>query len=117
MTLPEVLLWQQLQKRPGGFKFRRQQAAGPYVGDFYCHQAQLLIEIDGEAHSRGDAPDWDLRRDAEIERQAVRVLRIPAGEVLHNMEGALTYIVEEAARGITPPPCSAWSPSPQGEDR
>lgn len=115
MSLPEVLLWNQLCERPGGFKFRRQQAAGAYVGDFYCHQAGMLIEIDGEAHNRGNAPEWDATRDQEITKQGVRVLRIPARDVLHNMEGVLKLIVATAER-ITSPPSSGWSPSSQGED-
>ena len=69
MSLPEVLLWQRLSKRPAGLKFRRQQVAGAYVGDFYCHEAELLIEIDGEAHNRGNAPVWECERDAEIATQ------------------------------------------------
>jgi very-short-patch-repair endonuclease len=116
MSLPEVLLWQQLRKRPQGLKFRRQQVAGRYVTDFYCHSANLAVEIDGEAHSRGNAPEWDDRRDAELKRQGVRMLRIPAYEVLGNLEGVLQAIVIEASEGITPPPSSGWSPSPEGED-
>src|SRR6185295_11927639 len=115
MSLPEVLLWEQLRKRPTGLKFRRQQAAIRYVTDFYCHSASLAVEIDGEAHSRGNAPEWDARRDAELVRQGLRVLRIPAYEVLDNLEGVVQAIVREANRNITSPPSSGWSPSPQGE--
>jgi very-short-patch-repair endonuclease len=117
MSLPEVLLWQELRKRPAGLKFRRQQAATKYVTDFYCHSAGLAVEIDGEAHSRGNAPAWDARRDAELTRQGLRVFRIPAYEVLENLEGVVQVIVSEANRSITPPPSSGWSPSPKGEDR
>jgi very-short-patch-repair endonuclease len=59
MTLPEVLLWRELRKRPDGLKFRRQQAANSYVTDFYCHSARLAVEVDGEAHNRGNAPISD----------------------------------------------------------
>jgi hypothetical protein len=44
MSLPEVLLWQQLRTRPGGFKFRYQHPFGPYTLDFYCRQAALAVE-------------------------------------------------------------------------
>jgi len=116
MSLPEVLLWQQLRKRPQGLKFRRQQAANQFVTDFYCHSANLAVEIDGEAHSRGNSPNWDVRRDNELHRQGVKVLRIPAYEVLSNLEGVVQFILIEAGRGVTPPPSSGWSPSPEGED-
>ena len=116
MSLPEVLLWQELRKRPNGLKFRRQQAATRFVTDFYCHSAKLAIEVDGEAHSRGNAPQWDARRDSELAQHGVRVLRIPAYEVLDNLEGVVQAIVTEADPNITSPPSSGWSPSPQGED-
>ena len=116
MSLPEGLLWQALRKRPNGLKFRRQQAATKFVADFYCHSANLAVEVDGEGHSRGNAPEWDSRRDSELGCQGVRVLRIPAYEVLDNLEGVVQAIILEASRLITPPPCSAWSPSPEGED-
>jgi very-short-patch-repair endonuclease len=63
MSLPEVILWQQLRRRPGGFKFRRQHPAGPYALDFYCEEARLCIEVDGSAHDFGDAPIADEKRD------------------------------------------------------
>jgi very-short-patch-repair endonuclease len=113
MSLPEVLLWQELRKRPHGLKFRRQHAATTHVTD-YCHSANLAVEIDGEAHSRGDAPEWDLRRDSELAHHGARVLRIPANEVLDNLEGVVQAIIMEA--NFTPPPSVGWSPSPEGED-
>ena len=121
MSLPEVLLWQELRKRPDGLKFRRQQAANGYVTDFYCHAAKLVIEVDGEAHNCGNAPDWDAERDRNLERYGVRTIRISARDVLDNLEGIVSHIVSEAGRLITTPPSARfarrWSPSPQGEDR
>jgi very-short-patch-repair endonuclease len=117
MSLPEVLLWQELRKRPGGLKFRRQQAANRYVGDFYCHAANLIVEVDGEVHERGNAPEWDATRDLDFQRHGIQTLRIRAHDVLDNLEGTVSYIVSEANRLRTPPPSSGWSPSPEGEDR
>jgi very-short-patch-repair endonuclease len=62
MTVPEVRLWQWLRTRPRGFKFRHQHPAGPYVLDFYCAAVKLVVEVDGEAHSRGDRPERDFAR-------------------------------------------------------
>ncbi|MDZ4308027.1 endonuclease domain-containing protein, partial [Allopontixanthobacter sp.] len=50
MSLPEVLLWREMRKRPTGLKFRRQHPAGIYILDFFCAKAKLAIEIDGFAH-------------------------------------------------------------------
>jgi len=47
MTEPERLLWARLKSRENGLVFKRQQAIGPYVLDFFCHKAQLAVEVDG----------------------------------------------------------------------
>jgi very-short-patch-repair endonuclease len=96
MSLPEVLLWQQLKLRPGGFKFRKQHPAGFYVLDFFCAEAKLAIEIDGEAHDRGDQPAVDAARDRQLLAHGIVTLRIPAHEVL--------AVIFEAVRGRLPLP-------------
>ena len=47
MSVPEVMLWVRLRLRPGGYKFRRQHPAGPYILDFFCNDARMAIEVDG----------------------------------------------------------------------
>jgi len=93
MSLPEVLLWRELRKKPNGVQYRRQHPAGPYVLDFFCAPASLAIEVDGEAHSRADRPMRDEARDRWLESQGIRVMRIPANEVLKNLDGVLQFIV------------------------
>jgi very-short-patch-repair endonuclease len=93
MSLPEVLLWRELRLRPGGFKFRRQQPAGHYIVDFYCAGARLAIEVDGEAHDRGDRQQQDAARDASLKADGVSVLRISAVEVLRDVEVVVSMIV------------------------
>jgi very-short-patch-repair endonuclease len=100
MSLPEVLLWVQLQKRPGGHKFRKQVPQHPYILDFACLQARLCIEVDGEAHNRGDQPQKDRVRDQLLSARGFRTLRLTAYEVLNNMEGCVMAIV--AACGENP---------------
>ena len=118
MSLPEVLLWRELRKRPAGLKFRKQHPAGPYVADFFCHEARLVVEVDGEAHGRGDRPQRDAARDAWFVERRFEVLRIPACEVLGNLDGAVRGI---AARGeaLTPLhhlPAAGGPPPPMGEE-
>ncbi len=86
MTLPEVKLWSELRKRPGGFKFRRQHPIETYVLDFYCPEARLAIEVDGIAHDIGSRPMHDGERDKRLEKRAVRTLRVPAKDVLNDIE-------------------------------
>ncbi|WP_315762846.1 endonuclease domain-containing protein [Sphingomonas sp. Y38-1Y] len=113
MTLPEVLLWQALRARPGGLRFRRQHPAGPFVLDFFCAAHRLAVEVDGEAHGRGDRPVRDGARDAWLSANGVRVLRIPARDVLTDLDAVVRHIVESlrgnlplhhAAHGPPPPP-------------
>ena len=92
MSLPEVLLWRELRKKPNGMQYRRQHPAGPYVLDFFCAPANLAIEVDGEAHNRGDRPSKDEARDNWLATQGIRVMRIPANEVLKNLDGVLQFI-------------------------
>jgi very-short-patch-repair endonuclease len=105
MSLPEVLLWQQLKLRPGGFKFRKQHPAGFYVLDFFCAEAKLAIEIDGEAHDRGDQPEFDAARDRQSLAHGIVTLRIPAHEVLNNLEGVLAVIFEAVRGRLSLRPC------------
>jgi very-short-patch-repair endonuclease len=95
MTLPEVLLWQQLRRRSDGLKFRRQHPAGPYVLDFYCEQARLCIGVDGIAHELGDLPISDARRDRWLADAGIRTIRVAATDVLQNLDGVLQLIIVE----------------------
>ena len=92
-TLPEGLLWRELKKRPGGYKFRRQHPLGWYIADFYCAAAKLVIEVDGQSHSMGDRPAHDARRDRWLKEQGLRVIRFGAADVVKDLESVLTAIV------------------------
>ena len=84
MTLPEVMLWQHLRGGKAGAKFRRQHPVGAYVADFYCREASLILEVDGEAHNRGERPARDIARDAFFSENGYRVLHIPASDILRD---------------------------------
>lgn len=116
MSLPEVLLWQQLKLRPSGFKFRKQHPAGFYVLDFFCAEAKLAIEVDGEAHSRGDQPAFDAGRDRRLMTHGIATLRIPAVEVLDNLEGVVVFLLEAVRTRLPLPHPSDGTPPPMGED-
>jgi len=76
MTLLEGLLWRELRKRPGGFKFRRQHPVGRCNVDFYCPTARLVVEVDGMAHEMGLNPVRDIRRDNWLRDQGLHIARI-----------------------------------------
>ena len=100
MTLPEVILWRILRTRPNGMKFRRQHPSGPFVLDFFCSDARLAIEVDGEAHSRGDRPEKDVKRDAWLRRAGVATLRIPAVDLLKDSDAVFQWILAECERRL-----------------
>ena len=114
MSLPEVLLWQRLRGSPEGVAFRKQHPIDPYVADFYCSAARLVIEVDGEAHDRGDRPQRDESRDAFLQQRGYRVLRIAAADVLKNPDGVAASVVAYAADPLHQP--SAGPPPRPGED-
>ena len=81
-----------------GLHFRRQHAVGPYVLDFYCDRARLCVEVDGPSHEL--TSEHDSVRDRHLERWGVQTLRVPAREVLHNLQGVDLITVTAAARPL-----------------
>ena len=102
MTPPEVRLWVRLRSvRP---QFRRQHPLGCLVLDFYCHAARLAIEFDGCAHSMGDIPARDGRRDAAIRAIGLEVVRNAASDVMADPEAIAEWLrTIAAARALSSP--------------
>ncbi|MCX8474471.1 MAG: endonuclease domain-containing protein [Sphingomonas sp.] len=96
MSLPEILIWRVLRTRPDGLKFRHEHPTGEFSLDFYCSDARLAIEVDGEIHGRGDRPERDSRRDAWLAASGISTFRVPATEVLRDLDGVVRGIVAEA---------------------
>ena len=69
--------------------------------DFYCSDARLCIEIDGEAHGMGERPQRDARRDAYLGAQGIEVVRIAARSVLEDPEAITDWIREMAGQRRT----------------
>jgi very-short-patch-repair endonuclease len=98
-TNAEELLWHRLRaRRLAGFKFRRQHPIGPYVVDFVCLEARLVIEVDGPTHNK---PARDQRRDRDLARRGFETLRFWNSDVYENVEGVIETILH---RLRTPPP-------------
>ena len=97
MTPPELALWFALRANDVGLRFRRQYPAGDYVLDFYCAPARLAVEVDGEAHNRGDRPARDAIRDRWLDGRGVMVLRYPARDVLRLLDDVVRQVLGIAA--------------------
>jgi very-short-patch-repair endonuclease len=99
LSLPEMLLWRLLRLSRRELRFRRQHAIGPYVADFYCPAAKMVIEVDGATH------DWrqnaDRGRDAYMKSLGLKVIRIAAADVLADPESVAEgiYRLCESAAG------------------
>ncbi|MBV9883336.1 MAG: endonuclease domain-containing protein [Sphingomonadaceae bacterium] len=102
MSLPEILLWRELRKRPSDLKFRKQHPAGPFVADFFCHEARLVVEVDGEAHDRGSRPRRDALRDRWFTARRFKTMRIPTREILADLESVIRGIVVQATDNNPP---------------
>ena len=110
-TEPERRLWRQLRrKQVGGYKFRRQHPIGSFIVDFYCHEARLIVEVDGESHASQE--DYDAARTAWLEAQDHHVIRFSNTDVMSNLEGVLQVIFEQCVRYAPPP---AHTPFPRGD--
>ena len=93
-TDSELRLWRLLRdRRLSGFKFRRQVPVGPYIVDFLCVGAKLIIEAEGSQHAESPS---DKARDAYLEGQGWKVLRFWNNEVLRNRDGVLETIFAHA---------------------
>jgi very-short-patch-repair endonuclease len=115
MTVPEIRLWEQVRASRLGFKVRRQHPDGPYIADFYVRAARLIVEIDGEVHNRGAAPQRDAVRDQFFHLNGYRVLHVAASDVMNNLQGVI-----EAIHGAAETPLhhAVHGPPPRtGEDR
>ncbi len=115
MTRAEVILWSMLRRKETGWRFRRQHPIGPYIADFACVAAKLVVEIDGVTHGSAAKPHDDART-RYLERAGWRVLRVGNTDVYRELEGVWRKIVEVLGPP-PPPPCASRVPFPQpGEE-
>ena len=85
MTPEERHLWYDyLRNYP--VKFLRQKVIDDYIVDFYCHEAKLIIEIDGKYHKDDAVYEKDMIRTEILESRNLKVLRIPNKEIHQNFK-------------------------------
>ncbi len=102
-TIAERLLWAELRNHVrAGCPFRRQAPIGPFIVDFVCQRAALVIEVDGSQHMERQAEDG--RRTAWLAGRGFRVLRFANDEVLTNLDGVVEAITAALAATSPPPP-------------
>lgn len=114
MTLPEAALWKRIRGKLLGYRFRRQHPIGPYIADFYCPPARLVIEIDGQAHDNAIRSEADENRDRFLAENGYDVLHVRAADVLNDIDTVLQAIAERAESPLHQP--AAGPPPRTGED-
>lgn len=96
---PEGVLWSLLRdRRLEGLKFRRQHAIRVYVADFYCAEANLVVELDGGMHA--ERVEQDRWRDEFMRGQGLQVYRVTVSRFMRESETVLREIAELAKKRI-----------------
>lgn len=86
------MLWKVLKNKQTGYTFTRQKPILNYIADFYCHELNVVVEVDGCSHfSKEDYLD-DKERDRQMNAIGIRVVRILDSEVIKNPIEAAQYI-------------------------
>src|SRR5690349_11970262 len=98
-TVAEARLWRSLRRHPIiGSHFRRQVVIGPYIADFACMAARLIVEVDGAQHGEETKAVLDKARTAWFETEGYTVLRFWNNEIFANIDGVLSVIHAALAR-------------------
>jgi len=115
MTEAETMLWSRLRlKEMHGVHFRRQHPIGPYIADFACIQAKLVVEVDGVTHATDDQHARDIWRDAYMTERGWRVVRLKNEDVYKRLDEVFTALLS-----LAPPPSRVprdTSPATAGEE-
>ncbi|MEM7036247.1 MAG: endonuclease domain-containing protein [Bacteroidota bacterium] len=95
-TAAEKRVWERLKGRQLKVKFRRQHPLNRFIADFYSHEIQLVVEIDGESHATADATHYDEMRTSLMNEFGIEVIRFDNAEVFK----ALDQVVEKIQKMV-----------------
>ena len=120
MTEQENHLWYDfLQHYP--IKIYKQRIIDDFVADFYCHQARLVIELDGSQHYTPEGKKYDAFRTEIMERYGIEVIRFLNRDIDNNFEG-VCYVIDKTikkrieelpSQTATQPAPPEWEPPSQ----
>ncbi|SDD00146.1 endonuclease domain-containing protein [Williamwhitmania taraxaci] len=92
-TEAEKTLWRAINKGQLGLKFRRQHPIYNFIADFYCHEARLIVEVDGGYHKSRIQRERDESRSAEVALvYDLKVIRFTNEEVLSNTNAVVSRL-------------------------
>ena len=89
-------MWSNLRgRRLQSFKFVRQEPIGPYIVDFLCREARLIVEVDGATHSEDREVAYDRRWEAYLKREGYRIIRVLNNDVYTHINDVLEIDFDE----------------------
>jgi very-short-patch-repair endonuclease len=91
-TRAEKILWYELRASKRGYKIRRQVSINNFIVDFYCHEARLVIEIDGSVHDSDPQQAYDEWREGMLCSRGYTVLRFSNNDMLQHRDDVLRCI-------------------------
>ncbi|MBI1801671.1 MAG: endonuclease domain-containing protein [Chloroflexi bacterium] len=103
-TAAEATLWRALRNRSQCYKFRRQHPIDRFIVDFYCAEAKLCIEVDGDSHAERAQAEYDAARTAFLEEVGYRVIRFTNNDVCYSIHAVVNEIISAIARILLPSP-------------
>ncbi len=108
-------MWSALRMhRINNARFRRQQQIGPYIVDFFCPEAKLIIEVDGSQHAEEAEAWYDKRRTEWLQAAGYRVIRFWNGEILRQPYQCIEAISQVLTEQGVPPSAPSGDLPPQG---
>ena len=100
MTKEERHLWYDfLRNYP--IRFLRQKVIDDYIVDFYCHEARLIIELDGSHHYEDNEIEKDTLRTEFLEQYGLKVIRISNLDINKNFEGVCMFIDNQVKQSLS----------------
>jgi very-short-patch-repair endonuclease len=92
-TKSEIILWNELKgKFEGKYDFHRQKPLDNFIADFFCHELNLVIEIDGETHNWEETQQKDYKKEFRLNELGINVLRFPDSDIFNHLEATLNTI-------------------------
>ena len=111
LTPSETKVWAHTRNNLLGFKIRRQHPINRFIVDFFCAEAQLVIEVDGDSHAEPNQIEYDAARTAWLESQGYAVIRFTNHDVRKRLPEVLRAIYRACElRGSTLTPGPGPSP-------
>ena len=106
MSESQKRLWNRLRAGRIGFSIRREAPIGPYTMDFYCREARLSVEVDGDQHD--DRLDRDSLRDAFLKSERIQTVRFSSRECFFETDSVAEQVkhlcVQRTGRDPNKPP-------------